>query len=138
MTEHNMKFGWKIYFPDTWSCEYIEENDEYLFRPSKNSLTVHIKPFRKEKDGKPIPIEEVGQAYRESVPMTALRKRHHLIYVKGCYAEVFEDMEKGIVHMYAGIYTDGNLLSIDIFSRSKTNCEKTLKFIGTTKKDLTQ
>lgn len=136
-SEHSLSLGWQISVPGSWKRE-AGDGGEDVFYPPQSQLTVRITPFYAEKSGKPAPAKVMEQAFLQSVPLEAVQIRPEGYGLSGFRCKFFECMkeEKGEEswHIYGGYFAKGNLLSINIYGRSKDECAAAMRILDTLQK----
>lgn len=137
MLYYELPYNWEISFPDEWSGEFDKEYGQYIFYPSDSDLTFRITPFHAEKENQLAPIEVMENAYTNSIPKSAKPRDLNEYALNGlcmkAYENKYREGDKNIYTIHIGYYTLGNLLSINIFSTHKMECEHALQYLKTIK-----
>lgn len=136
-TEHRLPLGWQISVPGDWTQEE-GENGEQVFYPSDSELTVRMTPFHAEKTGKPAPAKVMEQAFLQTIPPEAAQMKPKGYGLTGYRARFFEHMETeeglSVYHIYAGYFSKGELLSVNIYGGSREMCTEAMTVLQTLQK----
>lgn len=143
MLTYELNFNWEISLPDNWTGEYDSENGEYIFYPPDSSLTIRVTPFHAEKGGVPAPKELMKNAYINSASKSAVPRDIWECGLDGFSMMAYEDTQKSggqtVYVISAGYFTEGELLSVNIYSTDKSECDEAVKYIKTlSRKDALQ
>ena len=135
MQNYRLPCGWEISFSDEWIGEYSKEDGQCIFYPPNSDLTIRITPFHIEKENTPAPAEVMEAAYINSILESAKPRDMYEYILEGFSIQAYEEetYENGKI-VYAikiGYYAPGDLLSVNIFSTNKTECEQSLKILKT-------
>lgn len=139
MKEYIMN-GWVMEFPDRWRTERDEVDGHWMLYPPDSDLTVHVTPFRLEKDGIPAQAEVAGEVFRESLRRSAMGGKYEAWawplptgFMGEIFAGTVQEGGKEICRLCLGFYGLGELLSVNIYGESREeyrtamDCFKTLK-----------
>lgn len=120
MKTYKLDFGWEIDFPEDWVHE-IGEKGVDTFYPPNDSTTVYASVFTANRngDGKPAPadiledffVKSLAACNAEEIPLS-------VDGLLGCRAFFCVD-NKGVYRIAAGVFTVGNLLSLNVYSESE-------------------
>lgn len=113
MAEYELDFGWVIGVPDGWSGE--RENGEYIFYPDAGETTLYAAVFHAEKDGKPAGESVMRETFLSTVPADG--EQTAVSSELPCAA--FRVVSDGVYRICAGFFTDGELLSVNLYSRDE-------------------
>ncbi len=137
MVCHKIGGGWVLTLPDSYSAEYVKDDRVYKFCDSETDTAIRVSPLKAEKNGKPVPKEALKNAFAHSLDSiegrAALREDDHELG-NGFSAMAFEytyfsAKNELLFFISYGIYCDGALLSIQINSNIRENCEEALEYI---------
>lgn len=134
MNHYNMSFGWKIDVPDNWCMEYDEDEGQWIYYPDNSTLTVRITPFHSERDGVPAEIEMLKAVHILSlISFTTSEYIETKQNTDGTAAEIYEGtvIEDGrtVYVINIGYFTEGELLSVNIYSESKDEGKQSMELI---------
>lgn len=136
--EHDLSLGWSISVPGNWKREEGDGGETVLY-PPKSELTVRITPFHTEKSGKPAPAKVMEQAFLQTIPSGAAGMKPEGYGLAGFRSRFFENRETGegapMCHIYAGYFAKGELLSANIFGRSREECVEAMEVFQTLQKN---
>ena len=136
-TEHYLSLGWKLSAPLDWRQEEGDGGETVLY-PSQGELTVRITPFHAEKSGKPAPAKVMEQAFLQTIPPQAVVMKPEGYRLAGFRVRFFENREteggQNMHHIYAGYFAKGELLSVNVFGRSREECMEALDILQTLQK----
>ena len=120
MKTYQIEFGWEIDIPEDWIHE-IGERGVYMYYPPNDSTTMYASVFTAagNGDGQAAPAEVLEDFYVKSLNTCNAEE----IPLKvgeglGCRAFFCVD-DKKIYRIAAGVFTVGNLLSLNVYSESK-------------------
>ena len=109
-----------------------------MLYPSQGELTVRITPFHAEKSGKPAPAKVMEQAFLQTIPPQAVVMKPEGYRLAGFRVRFFENREteggQNMHHIYAGYFAKGELLSVNVFGRSREECMEALDILQTLQK----
>lgn len=132
--DYKLPLDWRISVPRDWRQE-TGKDGEWVFYPSESELTLWITPFHAEKSGKPALAKVMEQTFLQTIPPEAVQIKVEGYSLPGFRAKFFERVEtEGELpscHIYAGYYAKGELLSVNIYGRSKEECAKALTVLQT-------
>lgn len=135
MITYRLPCDWEISTPDDWQGEYDKKSGQCVFYPQNSDLTIRITPFHAEKDGIPAPAEVMENAYRNTIPASAMERDANSYPLNGFAAKMYQYawMENhSAVHVISvGYYAAGELLSVSIWGTSKAACENCLDLLQT-------
>jgi len=138
LLEYKMPCGWQVSFPSNWIHEGEADCGENIFYPPNSDLTIRITSFRAEKHGILAPIEVMENVFMRTIPESANPKEIAEYTLEGFYLKVFENTytenDTLVFRIYICYYAAGEILSINVFSTSKEECEKSLSFLKTLRK----
>ena len=121
--------NWTVEFPDRWLTEQDQADGHWMFYPPDSPLTVHVTPFRLEKDGIPAPPEVARAVYLQSLKETGGSPWLWPLPA-GFTGESFEDeAEEGgktICRLCLGVYGPGELLSVNIYGDTREECRQAM------------
>ncbi len=142
MKNYRLDFGWEIEFPENWEHE-VDKNGDYVFYLPNDSTTVHavVDTFAN-KQGVPAPAEIVEDFFvelltpynAEEIPLDVdglgcrafycvyndCKAEEVLLYADGLkYKECCCIDDKRIYRIGAGVFTKGNLLSLNVYSENE-------------------
>lgn len=138
MQNYGLPCGWEISFADEWIGEYNKKNGQCIFYPPNSDLTIHITPFHIAKENTPAPVEVMETAYINSILQSAKPRDLHEYNLEGFSLKAFEEETnengKTVYVIKVGYYALGDLLSVNIFSTNKAECEQSLEILKTIRK----
>lgn len=117
MKTYRIEFGWEMELPEDWIHE-IGERGVYMFYPPNDSTTVYASVFTagRNGDGEPAPAEILEDFFVKS--LAACNAEEIPLEVGGglgCRAFCCVD-DKGVYRISVGVFTVGNLLSLNVYS----------------------
>ncbi len=124
---------WEMEFPDQWLTERDEVDGHWLFYPPDSELTVHVTPFRFEREGIPAPAEVAREVYRESLKGAGVRSSPWPWPLpKGFTGESFagtvEEAGKTYYRVCLGVYGLGELLSVNVYGDTQEECRQGMDY----------
>ncbi len=134
MGTYQMEQGWCFTAPDGWIAQQDSVDRHYLFYPKDSDLTLHITPWRVEKDGQPAPAEVMMGAFlrgipEDAVPISGLACRLENFAVKG-FAFWRKEQGQRVYWRLIGYYKPGELLSVGIFGTLEQECDQALELLA--------
>lgn len=117
MKNYRLDCGWEIGFPEDWIHE-VDEKGVYIFYPPNDTTTVYASVFTANKQGVPAPAEILEDFFVKLLVSCNAEEIPLEVDGLGCRAFFCAD-DKGIWRISAGIFTVGNLLSLNVYSESK-------------------
>ena len=137
MIYHKIGGGWTIYLPDSYSAEYSKSERIYKFADVETGVTIRLSPMFAEKSGKPVPKDVLKNAFAHSLDSlkgrASLREDDHPINDEMSSMSFeythFNDDNELTFFISCGIYSDGALLTANISSTVREDCEKALGYI---------
>lgn len=140
LLEYKIPCGWQISFPSNWIHEGEADYGENIFYTPDSDLTIRITSFHAEKQGILAPIEVMENAFMQTIPKSANPKEIVEYTLDGFYSKAFENTytenDTLVFRICICYYAAGELLSINVFSTSKEECEKSLSFLKTLRKTI--
>lgn len=119
MKTYRLEFGWEIDFPESWIHEVGEKGVD-VFYPPNDSTTAYASVFTANRngDGECAPAEILEDFFVKSL---AARNAEEIpLDVKGLGCRAFFCVnDKGIYRISAGVFTAGNLLSLNVYSEDE-------------------
>lgn len=136
MKEYTVFDAWRITFPEDWTSKYVEEEEQFVFYAPDSDLTVRITQFiASGLDGSYLPAEIMEKAYTCSIPNDAKAFATDALRVEGYKEQGFDIRSKNkkctIFQKCIGYYTDGELLTVNIFGSDSATCEEALNIVQT-------
>ncbi len=133
--------GWVMEFPDRWLTERDQVDGHWLFYPPDSELTVHVTPFRLERDGIPAPAEAAREVFRESLRRSGWDSKPEAWawpLPAGFGGELFagtaQEGGKEICRLCLGFYGLGELLSVNIYGDTREECQMAMDCFQTLKR----
>jgi len=131
--------GWAVEFPDRWLTERDGVDGHWLFYPPDSPLTVHVTPFRFEKEGVPAPAEVAEAVFRESLRRSGAGSGEPegwtwplpAGFAGECFAGAAEEDGKRICRLCLGFYGPGELLSVNIYGETREECRQAMDYFRT-------
>lgn len=125
MKTYKIEFGWELDLPGDWIHE-TGEDGVYMYYPPNDSATVYASVFTAARngDGQPAPAEILEDFYVKS--LNACDPEEIPLDVSeglGCRAFFCVD-NKGVYRIAAGVFTVGNLLSLNVYSENEETVYK--------------
>lgn len=147
----NLDNEWTIHFPQNWVEEIDEVDGHHIYYPPDSDLTFRIVNFHFVKDevnGRvEVPFFELFELFETIVRSTELElntkvseKKLNLNKIKiknpkmKCYEYSYYENYEKVYAVSCGIAIDGYLLIVNIYSASKEEVEKAIKYIYSIKK----
>ena len=125
MKTYQIEFGWEIDLPEDWISD-TGKNGAYMYYPPNDTTTMYATVFTAAgKDGgQPAPAEVLEEFYVKSLGACNAEEIPFKVgNGLGCRAFYCVD-DKNIHRIAAGIFTAGNLLSLNVYSESKNTVYK--------------
>ena len=128
MKLYRLDFGWEVSFPDSW----ISETDEFgvcSFYPPNDTTTAYASVFHAEKEGVPAPIEVLEGVFMRALP----RNIEEIPFSAGdlvCKAYFSKD-DDGVFRIDAGLFAEGDLLILNVYSESEAAVRNALEYFKT-------
>lgn len=119
MKTYRLEFGWEIDFPESWIHE-VNDKGVYMFYPPDDSTTAYASVFTANRngDGERAPAEILEDFFVKSLNVCSAEEIP-LDVGGGLGCRAFFCMDnKGVYRIAAGIFTKGNLLSLNVYSES--------------------
>ena len=115
---YKLDFGWEISVPEGWQMER-KELGSYFFYPDdpEDETTIYASALHAVDHGMPAPEYVMREAFEKSVPETA--QEVGIITSVHCKA-FFVLGADGSYRIGAGFFTDGDLLSLNVYARDET------------------
>lgn len=119
MRTYKLEFGWEIDFPEEWVHE-IGEKGVDVFYPPNDSTTVYASVFTayRQGDKESAPAEILEDFFVKSINAHSAEEIPLAVDGLGCRAFFAVD-SKGIYRVSAGVFTIGNLLTLNVYSASE-------------------
>lgn len=118
MRNYRLDFGWEIEFPENWIHE-TDENGNHVFYLPNDFTTVHAAADTfANKQGVPAPAEIVENYFAELLTPYNAEEIPLDVDGLGCRAFYCVD-DEGIYRIGAGVFTKGNLLSLNVYSENE-------------------
>ena len=133
---HKIGGGWVLTLPDSFTAEYVENDRIYKFCDNDSDVVIRVSPMSAQKGGKAAPKELLKNAFAHSLDAlggrATLREDDHEIG-NGLSAMAFEythfnENNEFRFFISYGIYCDGALLSANISSCIREDCEQALSY----------
>ncbi|MDE7231387.1 MAG: hypothetical protein K2N56_12995 [Oscillospiraceae bacterium] len=119
MKTYKLDFGWEMDFPDDWIHEVGEKGVD-MFYPPDDSTTAYASVFTAARngDGEPAPAEILEDFFVKSLSAHNAEEIPLSVEGLGCRAFFCVD-NKGIYRVSVGVFTVGNLLSLNVYSENE-------------------
>ena len=117
LRSYKMDFGWEIGIPEEWIAEKKEEGS-YIFYPNvpDDETTIYATALHSEDHKTLTPEYVMRDAFEKSIPENA--QEVSIITSVHCKAFFLIDAN-GVYRIGAGFFTDGDLLSLNVYSKSE-------------------
>lgn len=133
MKRYKLNLVWEILLPHDWVVEFDKIDNHYVFYPKDSDLTIRITPFHAESNGLLAPKELMKTSYINSISSSAIPLNINQCTINNSSWVAYEDVQnhnkQKVYVINAGIFADGELLSINIYSTNKSECNDALKYI---------
>lgn len=119
MKAYKLQFGWEIKFPEEWIHE-IREDGVDMFYPPNDTTTAYASAFTacEQNGGEKAPAEILEDFFVKS--LSACDPEEILLNVEGLGCRAFFCVDKkGVYRIAVGVFTAGNLLSLNVYSENK-------------------
>lgn len=139
MKDYTVFDAWKITFPKDWTTKFVEEEEQFIFYAPNSDLTVRITQFiASGMDGSYLPAEIMEKAFTCSIPKDSPAFPTDDLKIDGYQEKGFDMQTKNkkctMYQKCIGYYTDGELLTINIFSSDQQACDDALSIVKTLEK----
>ena len=126
-----LDFGWEIGVPEGWIM-VKKELGSYFFYPDdpEDETTIYASVLHAEDHKKPAPEEVMKAAYEKSIPENA--QEVNIITSIHCKAFFLLGAD-GSYKIGAGFFTDGELLSLNVFARTEDKAREAAAGFGQVK-----
>lgn len=114
---YRLDFGWVVEFPEDWIHE-VDEKGVNVFYPPNDSTTAYASVFTANKQDVPAPAEILEDFFVKCLADCNAEEIPLEVDGLGCRAFFCID-DKGIYRIGAGIFTTGNLLSLNVYSENE-------------------
>lgn len=131
MRTFKLDFGWEIALPDGWIMDR-RERGSYIFYPddTDDETTVYASAFHAENHRVLAPEYAMRESFEKSVPAGA----QEVEIISELHSKAFFIKEKEHCRIGTGFFTDGNLLSLNVFANDEEkvknvfSCFQSVKF----------
>lgn len=119
MKTYRLDFGWEIDIPEEWTHE-VQEKGVDMFYPPNDTTTVYASVFTacRNGDGEKAPAEILEDFFVKSLSASDPEEIPFGVEGLGCRAFFCVDKE-GVYRIAVGVFTVGNLLSLNVYSESE-------------------
>lgn len=131
MKTYKLDFGWEISFPEDWVME-VDKKGANMFYPKDDPTTAYASVFHAEREGKPAPAELMEQIFIQSLPERA----EEITFSAGglrCRAYSHRGAD-GVFRICAGLFAEGDLLSLNVYSENDIMAKCVLKYFESVKR----
>ena len=128
MRLYKLDFGWEVSFPESWISE-TDETGVYLFYPPNDTTTAYATVFHAEKEGVPASMEVMERVFVQSLPQSI----EEIPFSAGdlpCKAYFSKD-DEGVFCINAGLFAEGDLLILNVYSESEAAVRNALEYFKT-------
>lgn len=121
---YKLDYGWVVGVPDGWRAEK-KERGSYIFYPGdpEDETTIYAAALHSEGHDHEITPERVmKEAFEKSIPQGA----QELEIMTGIHSKAFflNDAANGVYRIGAGFFTDGELLSLNVYAKSEEKAKE--------------
>ena len=128
MRAYKLDFGWEMDFPRKWIQE-ADDNGVYIFYPPNDSATVYATVFTANSQGIPAPEEVLEEFFVKSLAEKNAEEIPFSVDSLGCRAFFCVD-DNEIFRISVGVFTEGNLLSLNVYAESEDMVYKVSELFG--------
>lgn len=129
MKLHELEYGWRISFPKDWVRE--ADNGVAVFYPPNDPTTAYASVVHavSRESGKPAPPSVLEESFLRTVPEGT---EEILLCADGLFCRAFYSVDgNGIHRICAGMFTDGELLSLNVYSETREKAFDVLEYFKT-------
>ncbi len=115
LKKYKLDFGWEIAVPENWLMDK-KEMGSYIFYPEdpEDETTIYASVFHSERSHLFTPERIMKETFEKSIPENA--QEVNIITEMHCKAFFLLDAS-GVYRIGAGFFTDGELLSLNVYAK---------------------
>ncbi|MBD5130087.1 MAG: hypothetical protein HDT43_09210 [Ruminococcaceae bacterium] len=127
---YKLDFGWEIAVPEDWIMEK-KEAGSCMFYPSdpEDETTLYASAVHSEVNRVPAPEHMMQEAFDKSVPENA----ETIEITSSLHCKAFKVSGSGICRIGAGFYTEGDLLSLNVYAKNEEKANEAASGFAHTK-----
>lgn len=116
---YKLDFGWEFAVPESWVMEK-KELGSYIFYPDnpKDETTIYVSAIYSGTKDRLTPENLMKEAFLKSIPENA----QETTVLSNLQCRAFSTLSsEGVYRIGVGYFTDGNLLSLNVFAKGEEN-----------------